>query len=228
MYNELYSRNSTLKADYASIQEVRTSTKEKSQSRINQLQNDIRIYSKETEETAVIETVYEQQNVKLRKLEEKVVKSEEARRTISNRIQDIKGNISCYAVISHSLHPGNQCVEASPDETKLLFHNMMGKTYSYGYDRVFGGNFDIQEIVNQLSDLFYTVLDGKNITLLNYGVENLNNYKRQLLFGIMLIEWLMHREFTTWIDLSNCYFTILSNTTFEASTTGISFLYVDC
>lgn len=210
------------------MQEARSSTKEKSQNRINQLQKDICICTQEIKETAIIETLYEQHSVKREKLEEKVVKSEEARRKISNRIHDIKGNISCYAIISHSLHPGNQCVEASPDETKLLFHNVLGRTVSYGYDRVFGGNFDIQEIVTQLSDLFYTVLDGKNITLLNYGVENLNNYKRQLLFGMMLVSHLISREFTSWIDLSNGNITVFSSTTFKAFTTGLSFLYVDC
>ena len=163
---------------------MRSSTKENSQNRINQLQISIDQLNKEIQNTANIETLYQLQNEKLQSLDSKVIRSENARRTISNRIQDIKGNISCFAVLSPFLHPGSSCLEVTPDETKVMMRNPIGKMIGYSYDRIFGGNFENEEIVETLSDLFYTVLDGKTITLLNYGVENLNSYKRQLLFGL--------------------------------------------
>ena len=166
---------------------MRSSTKENSQNRINQLQISIDQLNKEIQNTANIETLYQLQNEKLQSLDSKVIRSENARRTISNRIQDIKGNISCFAVLSPFLHPGSSCLEVTPDETKVMMRNPIGKMIGYSYDRIFGGNFENEEIVETLSDLFYTVLDGKTITLLNYSVESLNSYKRQLLFGFSFV-----------------------------------------
>lgn len=166
---------------------MRSSTTKNSQNRINQLQKSIDQLKTEIQNTADIETRYQLQNEKIQNLDSKVIRSENARRTISNRIQDIKGNISCFAVLSPSLHPGSSCLEVTPDETKIMMRNPIGKMIGYSYDRVFGGNFENEEIVETLSDLFYTVLDGKTITLLNYGVENLNSYKRQLLFGFSFV-----------------------------------------
>ena len=166
---------------------MRSSTTKNSQNRINQLQQSIDQLKKEIQNTADIETRYQLQNEKIQNLDSKVIRSENARRTISNRIQDIKGNISCFAVLSPSLHPGSSCLEVTPDETKIMMRNPIGKMIGYSYDRVFGGNFENEEIVETLSDLFYTVLDGKTITLLNYSVESLNSYKRQLLFGFSFV-----------------------------------------
>ena len=166
---------------------MRSSTTKNSQNRINQLQKSIDQLKTEIQNTADIETRYQLQNEKIQNLDSKVIRSENARRIISNRIQDIKGNISCFAVLSPSLHPGSSCLEVTPDETKIMMRNPIGKMIGYSYDRVFGGNFENEEIVETLSDLFYTVLDGKTITLLNYSVESLNSYKRQLLFGFSFV-----------------------------------------
>lgn len=183
-YAQLYARNKVLKADYANVQEMRSSTKENAQRRIDALQVEINEYSIEAKETECIEVMYTQQNEKLRKLEEKVVKSEKARRIISNRIQDIRGNVSCYAMVYPSLHPSDQCLDVSPDETKILIRNPLGKVVGYPYDRVFMGTNSNEEIVDSLSDLFYTVFDGKSITVLNYGVHNLHEVKERMLFGM--------------------------------------------
>ena len=128
---------------------MRSSTTKNSQNRINQLQKSIDQLKTEIQNTADIETRYQLQNEKIQNLDSKVIRSENARRTISNRIQDIKGNISCFAVLSPSLHPGSSCLEVTPDETKIMMRNPIGKMIGYSYDRVFGGNFENEEIVER-------------------------------------------------------------------------------
>ena len=187
-YNELFSRNQVLQNEFSNLQEFRYSSKEKAASRIEQLTNELNTLKREVDESECIETVYQQHKQKLQKLEEKVFRSENERRSLSNRIQDFKGNMFSFAVVIHTATSGdgNQSgneLRISPDETKLCLMNSLGKIVPYAFEAVFNGNFGSEEILKKFSDLFYPVFDGRNIVLLNYATSSLAGFKEHLLFG---------------------------------------------
>ena len=187
-YSELFSRNQVLQNEFSNLQEFRYSSKEKAASRIEQLTNELGTLKREVDESECIETVYQQHKQKMQKLEEKVFRSEKERRSLSNRIQDCKGNMFPFAIVIHtavngeSSQTGNE-LRISPDETKLCIMNSLGKMVPYSFDAVFNGNFGSEEILKKFSDLFYPVFDGRNIVLLNYSTSSLAGFKEHLLFG---------------------------------------------
>ena len=181
-YASLASANTILQDDYKSVQELKNSTKETGLARIAALQDELNAWQQAVNESETIEELFVAHQDRLRNLQEKVTRSEKARRVLSDRIQTIKGNVISELIVNEADPSGSFILDVSPDERYVSISGIGYRSAPFGFERVFWGNYELGEIADSLSDALYSALDGKTITLLNLGVEASAVTKRQFLF----------------------------------------------
>ena len=164
--------------------DMKNSTKESGQARIRQLQEAVSALETELTQSQNVEEEYLLQTTRLQSLEEKVQRSERARRILSDKIQTLKGNVLSEVCIWDTPGvTGPFITDVTPDETAVSICTSTERSSPCIVDHVFDRTWSEGEVIESIADFPYTVLDGRTVTILNLGVKENRHKKRNFLFS---------------------------------------------
>ena len=157
---------------------MKNSTKESGQTRIRQLQEAVSALENELNQTQSIEEEFLLQTTHLQSLEEKVQRSERARRILSDKIQTLKGNVLSEVCIWDTPGvSGSYLTDVNPDETAVSICTSSERSALCVVDHVFDRTWSEGEVIEVIADYPYAV------TILNLGVKANGKKKREFLFS---------------------------------------------
>ena len=163
---------------------MKNSTKESGQTRIRQLQEAVSALENELNQTQSIEEEFLLQTTHLQSLEEKVQRSERARRILSDKIQTLKGNVLSEVCIWDTPGvSGSYLTDVTPDETAVSICTSSERSALCVVDHVFDRTWSEGEVIEVIADYPYAALDGRTVTILNIGVKENGKKKREFLFS---------------------------------------------
>ena len=182
----LRSQNASLQADFASVQEMKNSSKESGRSRIRKLQQSVQALQRRVDETSYVDTIYTEQKQRIESLEKKETQAEQTRRMLSDKIQCILGNVESDIIVHENERFLQNTLDITPDETGVSVFGAGQKSGVFVADRVYSGVIENGSVLSRIEDILYTALDGKVITILNLGAMQLSYDKREFLFSNVL------------------------------------------
>jgi kinesin family member C1 len=128
----------------------------------------------EVEDEAVLRARIEERDRKIAELEAQVLKGEQVRRQMHNRIQELRGNIRVF-VRTRPFLPGDEqtcdsSIDVSPDgESLSIVDKRSGSPHNFTFDKVFPPSAGQDQVFNEVSDFVQSALDGYNVCLFSYG-----------------------------------------------------------
>lgn len=173
--------NAKLQTEYQNGVDAKNNTKESRLARIAALQQELQACQHTLQESDRIEELFASRQARLQALQEKVNRSEKARRVLSDKIQTIRGNVVAALRVIETDPAGRFVLDVTPDERSVAVTGSGFRSPSFGYERVLWGNCGMEEIDGVLGDTLYSVLDGKTITVLSVGTQEVAAAKRQFL-----------------------------------------------
>ncbi|KAK8820946.1 hypothetical protein AV274_6494 [Blastocystis sp. ATCC 50177/Nand II] len=173
--------NAKLQTEYQNGVDAKNNTKESRLARIAALQQELQACQHTLQESDRIEELFASRQARLQALQEKVNRSEKARRVLSDKIQTIRGNVIAALRVIETDPAGRFVLDVTPDERSVAVTGSGFRSPSFGYERVLWGNCGMEEIDGVLGDTLYSVLDGKTITVLSVGTQEVAAAKRQFL-----------------------------------------------
>lgn len=126
------------------------------------------------EDEAVLRARIEERDRKIAELEGQVLKGDQLRRQMHNRIQELRGNIRVF-VRTRPFLPGDQqtsdsAIDVSPDEESLAITDKRnGNPHNFTFDKVFPPSSGQEQVFSEVSDFVQSALDGYNVCLFSYG-----------------------------------------------------------
>ncbi|CAB9521778.1 Kinesin-like protein KIN [Seminavis robusta] len=136
--------------------------------------NDDSMCEAEVEDEAVLRARIEERDRKIAELEAQLLKGEQVRRQMHNRIQELRGNIRVF-VRTRPFLPGDQqtsdsSIEVSPDgESLSIADKRNGSPHDFRFDKVFPPSAGQDQVFSEVSDFVQSALDGYNVCLFSYG-----------------------------------------------------------
>ena len=173
--------NTRLQTEYQNSVDAKNNTKEARLARRSMLEKELQDCQRLLRESDRVEELFASRQARLQTLQEKVNRSEKARRVISDKIQTIRGNVMAVLRVLESDPAGRFVLDVSPDERNVAVTGNGFRSPSFAYERVFWGNCGMEEIGRVVGDMLYSVLDGKTITVLSLGTQEVGVAKRQFL-----------------------------------------------
>ncbi|KNB41892.1 hypothetical protein JH06_4589 [Blastocystis sp. subtype 4] len=174
-HTDLSHTHTVLEADFNSVTDMKNSTKESGQTRIRQLQEAVSALENELNQTQSIEEEFLLQTTHLQSLEEKVQRSERARRILSDKIQTLKGNVLSEVCIWDTPGvSGSYLTDVTPDETAVSICTSSERSALCVVDHVFDRTWSEGEVIEVIADYPYAALD---------GVKANGKKKREFLFS---------------------------------------------
>jgi len=107
-------------------------------------------------------------------LEQALVKGEEQRRQMHNRIQELRGNIRVFVRTRPFLPDDGKALESAidvaPDGENLSIMDIRtSNSHSFKFDKVFPPSAGQDMVFQEVSDFVQSALDGYNVCLFSYG-----------------------------------------------------------
>lgn len=130
-----------------------------------------------TEDSAVWKARVEERDERIRELEEHLFKSEQTRRIMHNRIQELRGNIRVF-VRTRPFLPGDCCdsnnndspICVAPDGESLdIVRFDRDERETFAFDKVFSPSVGQDGVFTEVSDFVQSALDGFHVCLFSYG-----------------------------------------------------------
>ena len=127
------------------------------------------------EDIAILKARIEARDRRVQELEAQLVKGEQIRRAMHNRIQELRGNIRVFVrtrpflpndgVASHS------SIDILPDGESLsiLGNRGCGETHGFKFDKVFAPSAGQDVVFDEVSEFVQSALDGYHVCLFSYG-----------------------------------------------------------
>jgi kinesin family protein C1 len=128
----------------------------------------------EEEDDAVLRARIEERDRKVVELEAQLLKGEELRRQMHNRIQELRGNVRVFVRTRPFLPGDNQTsdssIDVSPDgESLSIMDPRNGNPHDFTFDNVFPPSAGQDQVFQEVSDFVQSALDGYNVCLFSYG-----------------------------------------------------------
>lgn len=126
------------------------------------------------EDDAVLKARIEERDRRIGELEAQLLKGEQARREMHNRIQELRGNIRVY-VRTRPFLPGDggqtdPSIDVCPDgESLSIVDHRGGGDHSFKFDKVFMQSSGQDNVFDEVSDFVQSALDGYHVCLFSYG-----------------------------------------------------------
>ena len=127
----------------------------------------------DVEDEAVLRARIEERDNRITELEEQLFKSEQLRRVMHNRIQELRGNIRVF-VRTRPFLPGDgnsteSPITVAPDGESLDILRGGSDNQTFGFDKVFAPSAGQENVFTEVSDFVQSALDGYNVCLFSYG-----------------------------------------------------------
>ncbi len=129
--------------------------------------------SSDEEDEAVLKARIEERDRRISQLEAEVLKGEQIRREMHNRIQELRGNIRVY-VRTRPFLPGDNgettsSIDLLPDGESLSIDGHNAKTHDFKFDKVFAPSDGQEAVFGEVSEFVQSALDGYHVCLFSYG-----------------------------------------------------------
>ena len=132
------------------------------------------ILTDEEEDEAVLRARIEERDRRIAELEAQLLKGEQLRRAMHNRIQELRGNIRVY-VRTRPFLPGDgdaldSSIDVCPDgESLSITDNRSMTPHDFKFDKVFPPSAGQDIVFTEVSDFVQSALDGYHVCLFSYG-----------------------------------------------------------
>lgn len=128
----------------------------------------------EDDDVAVLKARLEEKDRRIAELEAEVLKGEQTRRNLHNRIQELRGNIRVYVRTRPFLpadgNSKSSCIDILADGESLTITDPRNKEPSaFKFDKVFPPSAGQDYVFQEVSDFVQSALDGYNVCLFSYG-----------------------------------------------------------
>ena len=126
------------------------------------------------EDDAVLRARIEARDRRIEELEASLLKGEQIRRQMHNRIQELRGNIRVF-VRTRPFLPGDgshleSSIEVCPDgESMSIVDHRGGGDHDFKFDKVFPPSAGQDLVFNEVADFIQSALDGYHVCLFSYG-----------------------------------------------------------
>ena len=125
------------------------------------------------EDEAVLKARIEERDRRIDQLEADLLKGEQIRRNMHNRIQELRGNIRVY-VRTRPFLPGDNgetvsSIDVLPDGESLAIEGQNAKTHDFKFDKVFAPSSGQELVFDEVSEFVQSALDGYHVCLFSYG-----------------------------------------------------------
>ena len=136
--------------------------------------NDSSLVETEVEDEAVLRARIEERDRKIAELEAQVMKGEQLRRQMHNRIQELRGNVRVFVRTRPFLPDDDQesdpSIQVLPDgESLSIVDRRNGNPHHFTFDKVFPVSAGQEQVFSEVSDFVQSALDGYNVCLFSYG-----------------------------------------------------------
>ncbi|GMH93557.1 hypothetical protein TrST_g2459 [Triparma strigata] len=128
----------------------------------------------DVEDEAVLRARIEERDSTIEELKEQLIKGEQQRRKMHNRIQELRGNIRVF-VRTRPFLPGDgdnhdSAVDVSPDGQSLQIFDKTGKAdNNFQFDKTFAPSAMQENVFEEVSEFVQSALDGFHVCLFSYG-----------------------------------------------------------
>lgn len=135
--------------------------------------NDQDTSNSDVEDEAVLKARIEERDRRIAQLESDVLKGEQIRRDMHNRIQELRGNIRVF-VRARPFLPGDNgetvpSIDVLPDGESLCIDGQNAKTHDFKFDKVFAPSSGQEAVFDEVSEFVQSALDGYHVCLFSYG-----------------------------------------------------------
>jgi kinesin family protein C1 len=137
-------------------------------------EDDVSLLDTDEEDEAVLRARIEERDRRIVELEAQLLKGEQLRRVMHNRIQELRGNIRVY-VRTRPFLPGDgdnqrSSIDVCLDgESLSIEDNRNGNPHEFKFDKVFPPSAGQDLVFNEISDFVQSALDGYHVCLFSYG-----------------------------------------------------------
>jgi kinesin family protein C1 len=126
------------------------------------------------EDDAVLKARIEERDSRIAELETQLLKGEQIRRSMHNRIQELRGNIRVFVRTRPFLCGDGQSSESSievlPDGEGLSIADTRNNdSHGFKFDKVFPPSAGQDSVFHEVSEFVQSALDGYNVCLFSYG-----------------------------------------------------------
>jgi kinesin family protein C1 len=126
------------------------------------------------EDAAILKARIEARDRRIAELEEQLLSGEQLRRSLHNRIQELRGNIRVY-VRTRPFLPNDGAARGSsidilPDGESLTIQGRRGdEGHAFKFDKVFAPSSGQDVVFDEVSEFVQSALDGYHVCLFSYG-----------------------------------------------------------
>ena len=125
------------------------------------------------EDEAVLRARIVERDARIEEIESQLIKGEQLRRIMHNRIQELRGNIRVF-VRTRPFLPGDgssteSSIAVSRDGESISIRDKTGKTQEFRFDNVFPPSSGQDAIFEEVSEFIQSALDGYHVCLFSYG-----------------------------------------------------------
>jgi kinesin family protein C1 len=126
------------------------------------------------EDEAVLKARIEERDRRIAELEVQLLKGDESRRQMHNRIQELRGNIRVFVRTRPFLPSDGQsresAIDVSPDgESLSILDQRNANDHDFKFDKVFPPSTGQDLVFDEVSDFVQSALDGYHVCLFSYG-----------------------------------------------------------
>lgn len=125
------------------------------------------------EDDAVLRARIEERDARIADLEAQLIKGEQLRRIMHNRIQELRGNIRVF-VRTRPFLPGDgngteSSITVARDDQTIWIKDRSSKSQEFTFDKVFSPAAGQDAIFAEVSEFVQSALDGYHVCLFSYG-----------------------------------------------------------
>jgi kinesin family protein C1 len=125
------------------------------------------------EDDAVLRARIEERDARIADLEAQLIKGEQLRRIMHNRIQELRGNIRVF-VRTRPFLPGDgnsteSSISIARDDQTIWIKDRSSKSQDFTFDKVFSPAAGQDAIFAEVSEFVQSALDGYHVCLFSYG-----------------------------------------------------------